>query len=265
MDLGLQDRVAMIAAASKGLGKAATFALAKEGCKVSICARSAETLQNTKKELIESGIHEDRVLTCTVDVSQAKDLETWVQKTKEAFGQIDILITNTGGPKAARFEALQEQDWRDGIESTLMNVVRLCQLVIPEMKARQHGRIIHITSFVAKEPEEDITISSTLRAGISALTRTLSKQLGPHQITVNAVLPGHTMTDRQFHLADLRSQAKGITREEYFEQAAQQIPLRRIARPEEFGGVVAFLASERASYISGTSLPIDGGLLRSAL
>jgi 3-oxoacyl-[acyl-carrier protein] reductase len=230
MELGLQNRVAMIAAASKGLGKASALALAKEGCKLSLCARSLDSLQEAKRELLAAGCPEADILVQTADVSQAKDLEAWVKTTKQTFEKIDILITNTGGPKAARFESLLEEDWRQGIESTLMNVIRLCQMVIPEMIANQWGRILHITSFVAKEPEEDLTISSTLRAGISALTRTLARQLGPHQITVNAVLPGHTMTDRQLHLAELRSKAQGITQGEYFQRAALQIPPHRPPR-----------------------------------
>jgi 3-oxoacyl-[acyl-carrier protein] reductase len=265
MDLGIKDRVVMIAAGSKGLGRASALALAKEGCRVSFCGRSIEPLHEATQALLAAGCAEQNILALRADITKAQEVKAWFDETIQRFGQVDIAITNTGGPKAARFEALSEEDWRAGIDSTLMNVIQLCQLVIPGMKQRQWGRIIHITSFVAKEPEEDLTISSTLRAGISALTRTLARQLGPHQITVNAVLPGHTMTDRQLHLAEIRGKNQGITPEEYLQKAAAQIPLRRIARPEEFGAVVAFLSSENASYLSGVSLPIDGGLLRSAL
>lgn len=262
MDLGIKGKAAMISAASKGLGKATALALAKEGCRLSLCARNQETLEKTCAELRSLGAE---VISAHVDVSSHEDLARWSKQTLDHFGAVDILVTNTGGPRAARFEELKEEDWKAGVESTLMNVVRLCQMVIPSMKERRWGRILHITSFVAKEPEEDLTLSSTLRAGISALTRTLARQLGPSNITVNALLPGHTLTERQRHLALLRSKAQHITEEEYFQKAAALIPLRRMALPDEFGEVAAFFASERASYISGASLPIDGGLLRGAL
>ncbi len=146
-----------------------------------------------------------------------------------------------------------------------MNVVRLSRLVIPDMQKRRWGRLIHLTSLVAKQPMDELTISSTLRAGLSGLTKTMANQLGPDNITVNAVLMGHILTDRQYHLADRRVKERGITYEQYFEQAAKEIPLRRLGEPREVGEVVAFLASERASYLTGVSLQIDGGLIRGTM
>jgi 3-oxoacyl-[acyl-carrier protein] reductase len=259
MELGISGRVAMIAAASKGLGRASAEALAREGCRLSLCARSTDELAATCQALGGLGAE---VFGEPADVSRAEDLERWVERTSARFGGVDILVTNTGGPPAARFLDLKEEQWREGIDSTLLNVVRLCRLVAPRMAARGWGRMIHLTSFVAREPEDDLTISATLRAGISALTRTLARQLGPSGITVNAVLPGHALTDRQKHLAELRSRAQGTQPDEYLRRAAEKIPLGRIADPREIGEVVAFLASERASYLSGVSLPVDGGLLR---
>jgi 3-oxoacyl-[acyl-carrier protein] reductase len=160
---------------------------------------------------------------------------------------------------------LSDEQWRAGVESTLMNVVRLSRLVIPGMQERRWGRLIHLTSLVAKQPIDELTISSTLRAGLSGLTKTMANQLGPDQITVNAVLMGHILTDRQYHLADRRIQERGITREQYFAQAAAEIPLRRLGEPREVGEVVAFLASERASYLTGVSLQVDGGLIRATM
>jgi 3-oxoacyl-[acyl-carrier protein] reductase len=267
MNLELNNRVAMIAAASKGLGKACALALAKEGCRISICSRSAETLEKSRAEIAAhapQNTHED-MLAVTADVASAADLEKWYQQTVERFGQVDILVTNTGGPPVKRFQELTDDQWQAGVESTLMNVIRLSRLVIPGMQSRRWGRIIHLTSLVAKQPVDELTISSTLRAGLSGLTKTMANQLGPDNITVNAILTGHILTDRQYAIAEARIKERGITQEQYFAQAAAEIPLRRLGEPREIGEVVAFLSSERASYISGVSLQVDGGLIRGTM
>ncbi len=261
MDLELKNSVAMIAAASRGLGKACALALAEEGCRVSICARGSEELDRARNQIAAHG----EVLAVTADVSKAAELEKWHKLTVEHFGQVDILVTNTGGPPVRRFMDLTDEQWLAGVESTLMNVVRLSRLVIPQMQARRFGRIIHLTSLVAKQPIDELTISSTLRAGLSALTKTMANQLGPDQITVNAILTGHILTDRQYAIADLRVKERGITLEQYFAQAAAEIPLRRLGSPREVGEVVAFLASQRAAYLNGVSLQIDGGLIKSTM
>lgn len=249
----------MVAAASKGLGRAIAEALAAEGCRVSVCARSLESLDEVKRAIEAVGAE---VLPVACDVSNGDDLKRWFDATVARFGQVDILVTNTGGPPAAAFRDLTEEQWRAGIDSTLMNVVRLCNLVIPGMQARKWGRIVNLTSFVAKQPLEVLTISSTLRAGLSSLTKTLGDQVARDGILVNAVLPGHFLTDRQRHLAEIRAQKEGITPQEYLDKAVAAIPLGRYGRPEELGNVVAFLCSERASYVTGASLQIDGGLYR---
>jgi 3-oxoacyl-[acyl-carrier protein] reductase len=243
MDLGLKGRVAMIAAASKGIGKACARALAQEGCKVSICSRTPKVLMETGKELEA----QTETIALVTDVSSTRGLENWYQATVETFGQVDILVTNTGGPPVSRFLQLTDEQWLAGVESTLMNVVRLSRLVIPGM------------------PVDELTISSTLRAGLSGLTKTMANQLGPDNITVNAVLMGHILTDRQQHLADVRTKEQGITHEQYFERQSAEIPLRRIGEPREVGEVVAFLASERASYVTGVSLQIDGGIIKGTM
>lgn len=232
-------------------------ALAAEGCRVSICSRSLESLQP-----VVDAIGAEQALAVACDVSNADDLRRWYDATIARFGQVDILITNTGGPPAAPFLKLSEEQWRSGIDSTLMNVVRLCNLVIPAMQERKWGRILHLTSFVAKQPVELLTVSSTLRAGISGLTKTLADQVAADGITVNAILPGHFLTDRQKHLAEIRAQDQGITPEEYLRKSEAVIPMQRYGRPEELANVAAFLCSERASYVTGTSIQIDGGLYR---
>ena len=262
MDLGLKGRVAMVAASSKGIGKAIARSLAIEGARVSISARSAEALDAAKRE-IEGAAPGAEVLTAPCDVTSKPDLERWHALTVEVLGPVDILLTNTGGPPAARLEELTEEQWRSGIESTLFNVIRLSSLVLPSMKARRWGRIVHLTSFVAKQPMPLLTISSTLRAGLSALTKTMATELAPHNVLVNAVLPGHVSTDRQVHLNTIRAREEGIGVEEYTARAARSVPLQRHARPEEVGDVVSFLCSERASYVTGSTIQIDGGLIGS--
>lgn len=261
MNLELNGKVAMVAAASKGIGKACALSLLNEGCRVSICARQADVLNQTRAELSQAG----EVIAIKADVSKAEDLAMWHQHTIDHFGATDILVTNTGGPPVARFLELTDEQWQAGVESTLMNVVRLSRLVIPGMQQKKWGRIIHLTSVVAKQPLDELVISSTLRAGLSALTKTMANQFGPDNITVNAILTGFVMTDRQMDLAEVRMKERGLTREEYFAQVSLGIPLQRSAQPNELGDVVAFLASERASYITGTSLPVDGGLIKASL
>ncbi|MFP5247350.1 MAG: SDR family oxidoreductase [Thermoanaerobaculia bacterium] len=256
MDLGIRNRVAMVAAASKGLGRAIAEAFAAEGCRLSICSRSLESLEPVRAVLGNDA------LAVACDVSKAEDLQRWFDETVARFGQVDILVTNTGGPPAAPFLKLSEEQWRSGIDSTLMNVVRLCNLVLPGMQERKWGRILHLTSFVAKQPIELLTVSSTLRAGISGLTKTLADQVARDGVNVNAILPGHFLTDRQKQLSEIRAKDQGITPEEYLRKSEQVIPMGRYGKPSELADVAAFLCSEHASYLTGASIQVDGGLYR---
>ena len=261
MDFGIEGRVAMIAAASKGLGRAAATALAKEGCRVSICGRSAEGLEAARAAIV-ADVPGARVLTVPCDVARAEDLQAWHEATLQAFGPVDILVSNTGGPPAATFQDLTEEQWASGVQSTLMNAVRMSRLALPGMQARRWGRIVHLTSLVAKQPLPLLTISSALRAGLSALTRTMATEFAAQGVTVNALLPGHILTDRQVHLGEVRARAEGLTLDQAMAKGQAAIPMGRFGRPEEVGEVIAFLCSERASYLTGVSLQVDGGIIQ---
>jgi 3-oxoacyl-[acyl-carrier protein] reductase len=254
VDYGIQGKVAMVAAASKGIGFATAKALSEEGCTLSICARNEGELSEA------AAVIGEETRSYVVDVSNPDDLAWWLQQTKDDLGSPSILVTNTGGPPAGAVLEMTDEQWQQGVDGTLMNVVRLVRLVQPEMATQGWGRIVHVTSLVAKEPSRMLPISSTLRAGLMALTRIQASEFGPKGITVNSVLPGHTLTDRQTHLAEIRAEQEGISADEVIRRQAEEIPLRRLAAPEEIASAVAFLCSEAASYISGVNMLVDGGL-----
>jgi 3-oxoacyl-[acyl-carrier protein] reductase len=260
MDLGIRGRTAMVAAASKGLGRAIARVLVREGARVSIAARHAASLAEAERDLLAS-VAGAEVLAVPVDVTRADDLVRWHALTRERFGDPALLLTNTGGPPAGRFQELDEAAWRAGVDATIMNVVRLCHVVLPAMRERRYGRIVHLTSFVAKQPLGLLTISSTLRAGLSALTKAMATEFAPEGVTVNAILPGHFLTDRQIEINELRARAAGVTREAWEQTLLAGIPARRFGRPEELAEVAAFLLSEPAAYLTGTSIQVDGGLV----
>jgi 3-oxoacyl-[acyl-carrier protein] reductase len=252
MDFGLEGKVAMIAAASKGIGLAAAQALAAEGCEISICARNEEEL-----EAAAALIGED-TRTYVADVTDKEDLAWWYESTVSDLGNVDILVTNTGGPPAGSIFDMTDEQWMSGVESTLMNILRMVRLVEQGMRESEWGRIVHVTSYVAKEPSLILPISSTLRAGIVALTKVQAREMAPFGVTVNGVLPGNTLTDRQRHLAGIRAEKDGGTVEEALARIAESHPMKRLAQPNEIGDVVAFLCSRNASFLSGQSICVDG-------
>jgi len=256
MDLGISGKVAMVAAASKGIGLAIAKTLAAEGCQISICARNEEVLEAAAAEI------GPETRSYVVDVSNVEDLAWWFEQTRDDLGTPEILVTNTGGPPAGKFTEMTDEQWQSGFESTLMNVVRLVRLLAPGMIESQFGRIVHLTSLVAKEPAPLLPISSTLRAGLMALTRLQAVELAPHGITVNSVLPGHTLTDRQRHLAEIRAQRDGITPDEALGKQGSEVPVGRLGTPEEIAAAVAFLCSVPAAYVTGTNMLVDGGLTK---
>jgi 3-oxoacyl-[acyl-carrier protein] reductase len=246
----------MVAASSKGIGFATAKLLAKEGCLLSICARNEEALEAACEEI------EGEVRSYVVDVSNPDDITWWVEQTQSDLGPISILVTNTGGPAAGSLDSITDAQWQAGFDSTLLNIVRMVRLVQEDMIKAEWGRIIHITSLVAKEPNRLLPISSTLRAGVMALTRLQAAELAKYGVTVNGVLPGHTLTDRQRHLAEIRAKRDEISVEEALDLNGRETPIGRLAQPDEIAAAIAFLSSKPASYISGTSLLVDGGLTK---
>lgn len=256
MDLGIHGKVAMVAAGSKGIGRATAELLAREGARVSVCARGEAALAEAV-EAIGNG-----AIGTVCDVTQEAEIARWFAETETKLGSPDILMTNTGGPPAGLWTEMTDAQWQSGFESTLLNVVRMVRLAAPKMQAKGWGRIVHLTSVVAKEPVPLLPISATLRAGIMALTRLQATELAPYGITVNGVLPGHTLTDRQIHLAEVRAGREGISVEAALDLQAQHSPMNRLGKPEEIAAGVAFLCSEPAAFITGVSLLADGGIVK---
>jgi 3-oxoacyl-[acyl-carrier protein] reductase len=264
MDLGLKNKVAIVLAASKGLGRASAAALAAEGAQVVIGARDGQLLAETARQLQqETG---SRVLAVPTDVTRPADLEAIVEAARREFNGVDILVNNAGGPPPGRFDAFDDAQWQSAFELNLLSAVRLIRLVLPSMRARGGGRIINIVSTSVKQPIDGLLLSNAIRPGVVGLAKTLSVELGPDNITVNNVCPGRILTNRIRQTGNFQSKLQqGISEEEALRDSVQDIPLKRIGQPEELGALVAFLASQQASYITGTTIQVDGGLTRSLL
>ncbi|HEU4934398.1 MAG TPA: SDR family oxidoreductase [Pyrinomonadaceae bacterium] len=263
MDLGLKNKVALVAAGSRGLGRAVAEELAAEGASLLLCARDAQTLAETAAAIAESsGAH---VLAVPADVTVIDDIKRLVEAGIERFGQIDILVTNAGGPPAGTFDKLTREQWDEAIKLTLLSAVELARQVLPGMKERRWGRIINITSIAVKQPVDGLLLSNSLRAGLTGFARTLANEVAPDGITVNNVLPGYTRTERLEHLVEFMAEKQGISVDDFRGTWEKEIPMGRLGEPRELAATIAFLASERASYITGTSIQVDGGWIRSLL
>ncbi len=264
MDLGLKGKVAIVLAASKGLGRASAAALAAEGAHVVIGARNEQALCEAAEQMRHgSG---SRVLAVPTDVTKPEQLSAIVDAAVREFGRVDILVNNAGGPPPGTFETFNDAQWEAAFELTLLSVVRLIRLVLPHMRKQGSGRIINIVSTSVKQPIDNLLLSNAIRPGVIGLAKSLSIELAPENITINNVCPGRILTDRirQVYQLDEKKQ-RGISEEEALKDATREIPMGRIGQPEELGALVAFLASAQAAYITGTTIQVDGGVTRSLL
>jgi 3-oxoacyl-[acyl-carrier protein] reductase len=260
MELSLRNKNALVCGGSRGLGKAAALALAGEGARVAIVARGAEALEAAATEIrAAAGVS---VLPITADLARPEDIDRVVRDASWTFGGLDILVTNAGGPRSALFDALTDEDWRRAIDLTLMSVVRLCARAVPEMRRRGGGRIINITSVSAKQPVDGLMLSNALRPAVVGFAKTLANELARERILVNCVSPGYTRTDRVVELVGATASREGVESSLVEQRLTASIPMGRMGEPRELADLIAFLASDRASYITGATIQVDGGYVR---
>ncbi len=260
MDLGLRDRVALVAAASRGLGRAIAAEFAAEGAAVVVCARNADALERTRAEIAErTGADVHAVV---ADVASQEGTDTVAAEALARFGRVDILVTNAGGPPSGPFEAHGWDAWERAVQLTLRSAVELTRLVLPDMKERRWGRIINVTSITVKQPVDGLMLSNSIRAAVTGFARTLATEVAPFGITVNNILPGYTRTERVEQLNRATAERERIAVGDVQRRIESEIPMGRLGEPREFAALAAFLASERASYITGQSMAVDGGWIR---
>ncbi|MGQ4914166.1 MAG: SDR family oxidoreductase [Candidatus Asgardarchaeia archaeon] len=263
MNFGLKGKVAVVAASSKGLGKAVAFEFAKEGMNIVICARTEETLKRTAEEIRNAtGANVEYVV---ADVKNADDIKKVVKTAIDKFGTVHVLVNNAGGPPAGYFMDFKDDDWYDAFTLNFMSAVRFIREVLPYMQKQRWGRIINITSISVKQPIDNLILSNSIRLAIIGMAKTLSNQVGEYNITINNVCPGITLTDRVRNLAEITAKQKKISVDNVFEQWAKEIPMRRIGQPSDLAALITFLASERASFITGTTIQVDGGQIKFVL
>lgn len=259
MDLGLKDRTAMVAASSKGLGYGVAKALATDGVRVSMCSRDGAAVEAAAQTLTqETGA---QTLAAACDVRKPADIQNWVDRTVAAWGRVDMLLVNAGGPPTGYFKELTDEQWLAAFELTLLSTIRLIRAVLPHMP--NGGAILTITSSSIREPIERLGLSTVMRSGVAALVKTLADELAPDGIRVNNLIPGRIATDRVAQLDQNVASRLGVSVEEVRRRSEEKIPLKRLGTIDEFGAAGAFLLSPAAQYITGTSLLVDGGSMRS--
>jgi 3-oxoacyl-[acyl-carrier protein] reductase len=263
MDLGLNGKVALVAASSRGIGKAAAERLAREGAKVVICSRNQDALNKAAKDILDKTGRE--VLPIKCDVTKADEIANMFATAEKYLNQIDILVCNSGGPPQGTFENLKEQDFSWAIDLNLKSTINLCRHAVTGMKERRWGRIIAITSISAKQPLDDLILSNTVRAGVLGFIKSLANEIASYNVTANSICPGFTATNRLKDFAQSLSESVQVSVEQLFTSWERSIPAKRLAKPTEPANLIAFLASEPAAYITGTAIQIDGGYIKGLL
>jgi len=260
MDLGLKGRGVMVAASSEGIGRAAAEAFAREGAQVAMCARTQKTLLEAAGQIrSETGAE---IYAQAVDVTDAGAVQKFVEQAAKQFGRVDVCVANAGGPPAKNFLSITTDEWRKAIDQNFMSVVHLAKASIPYMQRHRWGRIITITSVTVKQPLSDLILSNAVRAAVVGLVKSISNEFGKDRILANNVAPGFTTTERLKELAGTRALAAGVPAEKIYEQWAAEAPVKRLAEPKEVADAILWLASERASYITGQTVLVDGGIYR---
>ncbi len=260
MDLGLKNRVALVAASSQGIGRATAEAFAAEGCRVAMCARNPQTLQAAAEKIRKQ--YNAEVLALAFDVTEAAAVKSFVTAVADKFGSVDICVTNAGGPPAKGFLAATLEEWQRALEMNFLSTVYFAREVIPHMQRKHWGRIVTITSITTKQPVTDLVLSNAVRAAVVGLVKSLANEFGKDGILVNNVGPGFTATDRLKELAKARASTSGKTEQQIFEGWAVDAPLQRLGEPHEVAETIVWLASERASYITGQTVLADGGMYK---
>ncbi|MCX6151924.1 MAG: SDR family oxidoreductase [Ignavibacteriales bacterium] len=260
MDFQIKGKTALVTASSLGIGRAVAELLIQEGCQVAICARDKEKLISTALEIKKQYDVEPIWLVC--DINDEKDINKTFDVVQKNFGSIDILVNNCGGPAPGHFDDLLDENWQSAFEQVLLSAVRFTRKALPGMKEKRWGRIINITSLSVKQPVENLMLSNSLRAGIIGFAKTLSNEVGKYNITVNNIAPGYTLTNRLYELAKNKAKIGGESHEHIIAEMSKEVPLGRLARPDEIAAAVVFLASEQAAYITGTTIQVDGGIIK---
>lgn len=263
MDLGLKGKVALVAASSRGLGRAVAEEMAAEGASLVLCARSEAPLRDAADAI--RAAHDVDVTPVAADLTSPDGVAAVTGAALEAHGRIDILVTNTGGPPPGPFETHGPDAWELAVRQNLFSVTNLVRAILPGMRQRGWGRVINVTSIAVKQPVDDLILSNSVRAAVTGFARTLANEVAQAGITVNNVMPGYTRTERLVELASRVAEKKGLPQESAYDAWNSEIPMGRIGEPREFAALVAFLASDRASYITGQSIAVDGGWIRSLL
>jgi 3-oxoacyl-[acyl-carrier protein] reductase len=260
VDLGLKNRVAIVAASSQGIGKATAEAFAAEGCRLAICARNGHTLRAVADQIRQQ--HRVDIIAEPIDVTDSAAVAEFVSHVVANFGSADICVTNAGGPPAKGFLATSIEEWKKAVEQNFLSAVYFAREVLPHMQRNKWGRIITITSITTKQPVADLVLSNAVRAAVVGLVKSLANEFGKDGILVNNVGPGYTATDRLKELAKSRSATSGKSEEEIFESWAVDAPLKRLGEPREVAETIVWLASERASYVTGQTILVDGGIYK---